>query len=752
MISCETRLLSSSLLVTAILLVCSLGAPASQGQYLVEDPNSLAPGQQWYLIEFDVTGACTRKQGWGYGTGWYYYPRTKTYRQWYYRGLSDTTRDACLTISAAIVSLDETNLATAQMNVIWTTAAWSALKTGRPPLPSDVASATTDAQYVGSDVFQSLPPAFFGTVEPVKDYTISGYSPEWVGLEVSGKNVKMFRWIAPKCDTNPDALGACCNALTGDCFLSKARDCRSPSTWRGADTTCDTCAGSAGGTLDYGDAPDSYDTLLKSGGPRHIISPGVFLGRSVDGEADGQPTPAATGDDVNGVNDDDGVVFTGPLVPGETVMLDVTASTPGYLNAWVDFDRDGTFTAAGDQVFKDMPLLGGMNHLSLTVPATAKFGDTFARFRFSRRGLLSWKGLAEDGEVEDYKVSLTGAYTPQASVNRGAAKWVQSPQAATSTPFVFPGWGAQSDLYLGQALADDWQCQDTRPVTGFQWWGTFAGWQETHMPSQAPTAFQLSIWTNSPAGSGQNSFAHPNLLVWQATCTNWVWTVAGQADDPRNTNGNETCFEFTCLLPQDQWFHQDPGARTNTYWLSIAAVYDTAAPVAQPWGWLTVPTSAGSGAVNITALASSAGTTLWPPRLESVWSAGVQIKDNQSAVQNLAFNVLTNDGQTASDLNLAPVYRFWSASWRTHFYTISEEEKDKLIDLFPDIWFFEGVAFYAYPPGDQPVSAKPIYRFRSIDDGHHFYTASESEKNKLIKSVPNAWIYEGIVWYAYDQM
>jgi hypothetical protein len=40
------------------------------------------------------------------------------------------------------------------------------------------------------------------------------------------------------------------------------------------------------------------------------------------------------------------------------------------------------------------------------VPASAAPGPTFARFRFSSAGGLSYTGLAPDGEVEDYYVII----------------------------------------------------------------------------------------------------------------------------------------------------------------------------------------------------------------------------------------------------------------------------------------------------------------------------------------------------------
>ena len=81
------------------------------------------------------------------------------------------------------------------------------------------------------------------------------------------------------------------------------------------------------GDLDFGDAPDSpatprYPTLLANNGASHVIVPGLYLGASVDSDADGQPGPNALGDDNDGQDDEDGVTVA-ILVPGETASIDV---------------------------------------------------------------------------------------------------------------------------------------------------------------------------------------------------------------------------------------------------------------------------------------------------------------------------------------------------------------------------------------------------------------------------------------------
>jgi uncharacterized repeat protein (TIGR01451 family) len=163
--------------------------------------------------------------------------------------------------------------------------------------------------------------------------------------------------------------------------------------------------------VDYGDAPDpTYPTLLASDGARHVLGIGPFLGAAVDGDPDGQPNGLAIGDDTDASGDDeDGVVFTSLLVAGETATLDVTASAAGLLNAWIDYNDDGDWADAGEQVFVDRPLAAGLNNLNLAVPATATPTNlTFVRFRFSTVGGLSYTGLTADGEVEDYAVEING--------------------------------------------------------------------------------------------------------------------------------------------------------------------------------------------------------------------------------------------------------------------------------------------------------------------------------------------------------
>jgi len=161
---------------------------------------------------------------------------------------------------------------------------------------------------------------------------------------------------------------------------------------------------------DFGDAPDpTYPTLLASDGARHIIVPGLSLGSVIDNENDGQPNLNATGDDSTGDADEDGITFTTPLVPGQLASIDVSSLIPagaiGFLHAWIDFNADGDWNDASEQIFASH-VLTGADTLNFDVPSEAAIGETFARFRLSWNGSLAPNGLTSSGEVEDYLVAI----------------------------------------------------------------------------------------------------------------------------------------------------------------------------------------------------------------------------------------------------------------------------------------------------------------------------------------------------------
>ncbi|MBI1373590.1 MAG: tandem-95 repeat protein, partial [Phycisphaera sp.] len=154
--------------------------------------------------------------------------------------------------------------------------------------------------------------------------------------------------------------------------------------------------------VDLGDAPSSFGTTLLNDGARHGDS-SLTLGASVDLEIDGQPSAGADGDG----SDDDGVTF-GALRVGQTdatVTVNVQGGS-GKLDAWIDFNGDGTFQDGAEHVIFSTAVSVGDNDVTFDIPGWALPGSTYARFRLSSVGGIGPIGSILDGEVEDYVVTL----------------------------------------------------------------------------------------------------------------------------------------------------------------------------------------------------------------------------------------------------------------------------------------------------------------------------------------------------------
>lgn len=177
---------------------------------------------------------------------------------------------------------------------------------------------------------------------------------------------------------------------------------------------------------DYGDLPESYQTM-GTDAARHIVPavPNLYLGALVDTEPNGQASPAADGDDLNGSADEDGVEIIGVWQDGPgggTVQVTVGAGT-GWLVGFIDFNNNGTFVDAGEMVISQAVSASGgesgdgVHTISVDVPPGAINAATtttlFARFRLMPSAPyipeLAFAGTANNGEVEDYAWDLLGS-------------------------------------------------------------------------------------------------------------------------------------------------------------------------------------------------------------------------------------------------------------------------------------------------------------------------------------------------------
>ncbi|NEW60098.1 hypothetical protein GSY74_02275 [Sulfurovum sp. bin170] len=228
--------------------------------------------------------------------------------------------------------------------------------------------------------------------------------------------------------------------------------------------------------FDFGDLPENYATKLEKSGARHSLptygEPKVYLGEGVDHENDGEPS-----DDANLDSYDDGVQLNNTPLQEATINAGVENTFSitthdegyGYLNAWIDWNGDGDFEDSGEQIAHNVDGTSGEITLTVVAPSSADDIITYARFRYSYQQNIESTGIADDGEVEDYKINFKGNLEPfscdeklylsnQIDSDSSKVTWLESFYATTPNyTTIGDGFGTDGEGYnaLGYNLKDN---------------------------------------------------------------------------------------------------------------------------------------------------------------------------------------------------------------------------------------------------------------------------------------------------------
>jgi hypothetical protein len=95
----------------------------------------------------------------------------------------------------------------------------------------------------------------------------------------------------------------------------------------------------------------------------------------------------------------------------------------------------------------------------------------------------------------------------------------------------------------------------------------------------------------------------------------------------------------------------------------------------------------------------------------------------------------------------SPVHRFYNTKTTEHFYTIYDEEKQNVLNHPEWGYSYEGIGFYAFT--SPLANTIPVYRFRRPANNNHVYTVSEAERQNIINHPEWGYSYEGIGFYTY---
>jgi hypothetical protein len=160
-------------------------------------------------------------------------------------------------------------------------------------------------------------------------------------------------------------------------------------------------------TTDFGDWSGAADAV-------NTANSNLRMGALVDAEYTATKNATATGDDTTGNDDEDGVTIPALTAGGPaTISVIVTNSTGAnaYLNVWIDFNNNGSFADAGEQIFTNITITTGaansLQNLGITVPPAALTGTALgARFRLTSATSPGPTGIGGVGEIEDYVVTI----------------------------------------------------------------------------------------------------------------------------------------------------------------------------------------------------------------------------------------------------------------------------------------------------------------------------------------------------------
>ena len=167
----------------------------------------------------------------------------------------------------------------------------------------------------------------------------------------------------------------------------------------------------------------------------------IKIGATTDSEAVITADSTATGDDLTGTDDEDGVTLPASLVSGAsgsfTVNVTNTSGASVFLNAWIDFNGNGLLTDAGEQVAANTVIATGTSNsnktISFTVPATATSGKVGVRVRLTSTSTPGSTGLSGNGEVEDNLVLICPTITISPTSLPSAAVGAAFTQTLTSS-------------------------------------------------------------------------------------------------------------------------------------------------------------------------------------------------------------------------------------------------------------------------------------------------------------------------------
>lgn len=251
-------------------------------------------------------------------------------------------------------------------------------------------------------------------------------------------------------------------------------------------------------SVDYGDAPDTYGTLLGSNGASHIYKAGLGIGNNLDGELDGYPSADGTGDDLQEGDDEDGYDSNSVLnISGNQISIVINVinetGSEATLSGWFDFNKNGIFELS-ERAQTVVPHAATTATLTWTNAPAENNAKYFLRLRIASDAseVANAVGVANSGEVEDYYPMTTlpvklSAFSVHKESQTAAVTWETAAEINAAKFEVERSKDAKNWKVIGQELASNdvsnhYSIIDSAPLSGTNYYrlkmidqdGTFA--------------------------------------------------------------------------------------------------------------------------------------------------------------------------------------------------------------------------------------------------------------------------------------
>ncbi len=227
----------------------------------------------------------------------------------------------------------------------------------------------------------------------------------------------------------------------------------------------------------------------------------------------------ATGAGAGGYNDFTSISTS--LAKGSSNTISITPTWTGTLynegySVWIDYNQNGDFTDAGEQVFSNAPSQTTPVSGTFTVPAGATDGNTRMRVSMQYNAVPGACGSFQYGEVEDYTIVIGGSTGDTQAPSAPAGLTASNVQQTTLTLT----WNAATDN-VGVTGYDVYQ--------GSTNLGSVTGTTTNVTGLTASTAYQFSVVAKDAAGNESDASNTVNVTTADAPDTQAPTAPAGLA-------------------------------------------------------------------------------------------------------------------------------------------------------------------------------------------------------------------------------